>query len=106
MGRGSTPRVTAEHGRRRRAAAAVAAQRRSRRRAGERGELTRARAPVGKGEAIPVLGLDGGVAERAVDDEAELGRRRWRTARVGANPARGMAGAGLDQVEGLGEEAR
>jgi hypothetical protein len=76
MGRGNTPRVTAEHGRRRRAAATVAAQRRSRRRAGERGELTRARAPVGKGEAIPVLGLDGGVAERAVDDEAELGRRR------------------------------
>jgi hypothetical protein len=76
MGRGSAPRATAEHGRRRRGAAAVAAQRRSRRRAGEHGELTHARAPVGKGEAIPELGLGGGAAERAVDDEAELGRRR------------------------------
>jgi hypothetical protein len=30
---------------------------------------------VGRGEAISILGLDGGVTMRAVDDEAELGRR-------------------------------
>jgi hypothetical protein len=41
---------------------------------------------------------------RAVDGEAELGGANGRAARGGANPARGMAGAGLDQVAGQGEE--
>jgi hypothetical protein len=40
----------------------------------------------------------------AVDDEAELGGANGGAAQGGANPARGMAGAGLDQVVGQGEE--
>jgi hypothetical protein len=54
----------------------VVVRRRSRRRAGERGELVRARAPARRGEAISVHGLDGGVTVRAVDDEADHGRSR------------------------------
>jgi hypothetical protein len=54
----------------------VAARRRSRRKAGEQEGLTRARAPGGKGVSISILGSDEEVAVRAVDDEAELGRRR------------------------------
>jgi hypothetical protein len=41
---------------------------------------------------------------RAVDGEAELGGANGGAARGGANPARGMAGAGLDQVAGQGKE--
>jgi hypothetical protein len=52
-----------EHDRRRGDAAAVAARHRSRRRAGEHGDLKRARAPRGDGDAIPVLEL----AEEAVE---------------------------------------
>jgi hypothetical protein len=44
------------------------------------------------------------VARRAVDGGAELGGANGGAARGGANPARGTAGAGLDQVTGLGEK--
>jgi hypothetical protein len=54
----------------------VTARRRSWRRTGEQGRLTRARAPGGDGDAVPILGSGEEVAKRAVDDEAELGRRR------------------------------
>jgi hypothetical protein len=57
-----------EHCRRRGGAVAVAVRRRSQRRAGEHGDLKRARAPGGDGDAIPVLEL----AEEAV----EVGCRR------------------------------
>jgi hypothetical protein len=57
-----------EHGRQRGGAAAVAARRHSRRRAGEHGELKRARALGGDEDTIPVLNL----AEEVV----EGGRRR------------------------------
>jgi hypothetical protein len=53
---------------------------------------------------IPIHGLDGGVARRAVDGEAELGGANGRAARDGANPARGRVGAGLDHDVGQGEE--
>jgi hypothetical protein len=46
------------------------------------------------------------VAERAVDDEAELGRRRRGAARGEAIPARGKARAGLDQAVEQGAEVR
>jgi hypothetical protein len=54
----------------------VAVRRYSRRRASEHEGLSRARAPGGKGESISILGSVEELAERAVDDEAELGRRR------------------------------
>jgi hypothetical protein len=44
------------------------------------------------------------VARRAVDGEAELSGANGGAARGGANPARGTAGARLDQVAGQGEE--
>jgi hypothetical protein len=59
---------------------------------------------MGKGEAIPILGLYEEAAVRAVDGKAELGGANGGAAWGGANPARGMAGAGLDQVVGQGEE--
>jgi hypothetical protein len=62
-GRGGARRATVEHDRRRGGAAAVAARRRSWRRAGEHGDLKRARASGGDGDAIPVLEL----AEEAVE---------------------------------------
>jgi hypothetical protein len=55
---------------------AVAARRCSWRKAGEQEEVTHARAPGGDGDAVPILGSGEEMAERAVDDEAELGRRR------------------------------
>jgi hypothetical protein len=49
---------------------------RSRRRAGEQEGLSRARAPGGDGGVVPILGSIEEVTKGAVDDEAELGRRR------------------------------
>jgi hypothetical protein len=82
----------------------VAARRRSRRTAGEQGDLKRARATLEHGGTISILGLVGEAARRAADGRAELGGANGGAARGGANPARGTAGAGLDQVAGLGEK--
>jgi hypothetical protein len=62
----------------------VAARRRSQRKAGERDNLTRAGASVGKGEAISILGL--------VEEVAEGWCRRRGEAR--AAPVRGGSGWG------------
>jgi hypothetical protein len=57
FGRGGARRATVEHDRRRGGAAAVAAHRYSQQRAGEPGDLARARAPGGDGDAVSILRL-------------------------------------------------